>query len=149
MLWKEYVEKKVSKKQKNWLTGIGIYFLVEIGGTLLLSIGIFVFNAIVFGDEIGFFEAYPWYGFIGPILSILFSIDLIKSKKKFDAQLLTISHLASASLYCRYDPVKWGMVAFMFFGACLACVAWMIVKRMEKDYKKTSGYVAPDRQLKL
>ena len=53
MLWKEYVEKKVSKKQKNWLTGIGIYFLVEIGGTLLLSIGIFVFNAIVFGDEIG------------------------------------------------------------------------------------------------
>ena len=56
MLWKEYVEKKVSKKQKNWLTGIGIYFLVEIGGIWLFMISIFLLYRFYLGENIVFLK---------------------------------------------------------------------------------------------
>jgi hypothetical protein len=38
MLWKEYVDKQVSKKQKNWLRVSVFIFLVEIGGIWLFMI---------------------------------------------------------------------------------------------------------------
>lgn len=149
MLWKEYVDKQVSKKQKNWLTGIGIYFLVEIGGIWLFMISIFLLYRFYVGNDIAFFELFPWYGFVSPILCILFAIGLIREKKMVYASLLTVFHCFSVSAYLSHEPVNWVIAAIFMFGIIVGIIAWVMLRRIEKAYKKTAGYVAPDRQLRL
>ena len=149
MLWKEYVEKKVSKKQTNGLTGIGIYFLVEIGGIWLFMISIFLLYRFYLGENIVFFEIFPWYGFVSPILCLLLAIGLIREKKMFYAYLLTVFHCFTVSAFLSHEPVNFVIVAIFMFGIIVGIIAWVMLRKIEKGYKKIAGYVSPDRHLKL
>jgi hypothetical protein len=46
-------------------------------------------------------------------------------------------------------PVNWVIAAVFMFGIIVGIIAWVMLRRIEKAYKKTAGYVAPDRQLRL